>query len=85
MSGYTKPKYFKPNDLIHNASNFNRLPIEKQYLRNSKNLVNEALLKQSLKNTLKKTDVWRNDALIFRLNGAGACANRHLREINSGR
>ena len=32
MTSYTRPKYFRPNELIHNASNFNRMPIEKQYL-----------------------------------------------------
>ena len=75
MNSFTRPKYFRPNDLIHNASNFNRLPMEKQYLKNSKNLVNEAILKQSLQNTLKKTDVWRNDALIYKLNGLGQSVN----------
>ena len=45
MIGFIKPKYFRPNELIHNASNFNRLPIDKQYIRNSKNMVNEAVLK----------------------------------------
>ena len=34
-------------------------------------MVFEAKMKQSLKQTLKKTDVWKQDALLFKLNGSG--------------
>ena len=72
MHGFTKPKYFRPHEFLHNASNFNRLPIDKQYRKNSTNMVNEANLKLSLQNTLKRTDVWSKDAKLFKLNGSGA-------------
>ena len=82
MRGLLKPKYFRPYEFIHNASNFNRLPIDKQYRKNSANMVKEAVLKQSLQNTLKKTDVWRNDAVTFKLNGAGLNNQHRLKKLN---
>jgi len=45
MHGLTKPKYFKPNEFIHNASNFNKLPVDQQYLLNSTNMVQEMKIK----------------------------------------
>jgi hypothetical protein len=74
MHGFVKPKYFKPNEFFHNASNFNKAPIGNQYREHSTNLVNEAILKQSLQATLKKTNVWKDDITKFKLNGAGTVA-----------
>ena len=71
MSGFTRPKYFRPGEFIHNASNFSKRPIDKQYLRNCQNMVFEAKMKQSLQATLKKTDVWQDDNQIIKLNGSG--------------
>lgn len=79
MTGYTRQKYFKPGDFIHNASNFNKVPIEKSYRQNSVNMVEEAKMKKSMQATMKRTNVWRKDTMIFKLNGLGAsnAAGRH--------
>ena len=61
MNQLTKTKYWKPDEFIHNASNFNRAPLYKQFRNNSINMVHEAQMKKSLESTLSVTDVWSKD------------------------
>ncbi len=71
LNGAAKIKYFKPGEFLHNASNFSKRPAELQHRQSSFNMINEAKMKQSLQKTLRQTDVWKNDALLFKLNGSG--------------
>lgn len=83
MHNLTKANYFKPYQLIEEASHFNKVPIQKQYRQSSVNMVNEATLKNSMKATLHQTNVWRDDTLKFKLNGSGASVERRSRGSTS--
>ena len=36
-----KQKYFRTDDLINKACNFNNVPIDQNYLQNKQNMINE--------------------------------------------
>ena len=79
IQNLTKTNYFKPNQFIEEASHFNKVPINKQYRERSVNMINEVALKNSMKATLRQTDVWREDALKFKLIRSGASVERRSR------
>ena len=73
IHSHVRPKYYRTDRLIHNASNFNRKPMVGQYKQHNANMIAETHMRNHIQDTLRKTDVWRNDQMLIRLNGSGVC------------
>ena len=81
LNRLTRPKYFKPNEVIKNAHHYNKLSPEQRLRQSARNLFLDENISRSLNRTLDQTDVWDTNQYIYKLAGAGDKAEKSVERL----